>query len=381
VPPLRVASSADEDQRFFAEGLTDDLILELGRIGRLYVTSSSASMTLETNDPVEIGRALGVRYVLQGSVRSMGTRLRLNLSLAETGDGQVLWSERIERPGDDLFDLMDEVTARVAATVFGRVEEADIAAARRRPPDNMTAYDHYLRGLDLHRRGGVTDENLREAATWFTRALEADPNFSRAQAMYVCSASRLPGFELAEGERLTSKALEMDPNDPEANRILGSIKIIQREFEASRAFHDKALALAPNDAYIVGRCAALHLFAGEPERALDLLDRAEALDPFLPVFCTEERVAALYAMERYDDALAAARSLPFQTRRSRLYRAASRMALGDPDRAKRLVAEAVAENPNLTSDYVIANEHYRDTAVMDILLDRLRDAGLPQGDS
>ncbi len=379
VPPLRVASSADEDQRFFAEGLTEDLILELGRIGRLYVTSRSASMTLETSDPVEIGRALGVRYALQGSVRSMGARLRLNLALVETEEGQVLWSERIQRPADELFDVMDEITARVAATVFGRVEEANIAAVRRRPPESMTAYESYLRGLDLHRRGGVTDDNLRAAAGWFSRALEADPNFSRAQAMYVCAAAGLPEFELAEGERLTARALEMDPNDPEANRVFGSIKMYQAEFEASRAYHDKALALAPNDAYIIGRCAAFHLFAGEPERALELLDRAEALDPFLPVWCTEERVAALYSMARHDDALAAARTLPFQTRRSRLYRAASRMALGDVDRARRLVAEAVAENPGLTADYVLGNEHYQDADVMRTLLDRLRAAGLPDG--
>jgi TolB-like protein len=381
VPPLRVATSANEDQRFFAEGLTEDLILELGRIGRLYVTSSSASVSVETSDPVEIGRALGVCYVLQGSVRSMGSRLRLNLALAETAEGQVLWSERIQRPADELFDVMDEITAHVAATVFGRVEEANIAAVRRRPPESLTAYERYLRGLDFHRRGSVTDDNVRNAADWFSRALEADPNYGRAQAMYVCAASGLPGFEIAEGERLTAKALEMDPNDPEANRIFGAIKMHIDEFDAARAYHDKALSLAPNDAYIAGRCAAFHTYVGEPERALELLDRAETLDPFLPVWCTEERVAALYSLDRHDDALAAARSLPFQTRRSRLYRAASRMALGDPDRARRIVAEAVAENPGLTADYVVANEHYRDPAVMQTLLDRLRDAGLPSGDS
>ena len=138
------------------------------------------------------------------------------------------------------------------------------------------------------------------------------------------------------------------------------------------------MVLSPSDAYIKGRCAAFYIFVGEAEHALDLLDEVETLDPFAPVWCVEERVAALYALNRFDEALAAARSLPFQTRRSRLYRAAARVALGDLGRARSIVAEALAATPDLTTEYLEQYEYYRDRAISRTLVDRLVQAGLPR---
>jgi tetratricopeptide (TPR) repeat protein len=138
------------------------------------------------------------------------------------------------------------------------------------------------------------------------------------------------------------------------------------------------MALSPSDAYIKGRSAAFYTFAGEPQRAMELLDQAEALDPFLPVWCVEERVAALYTLGRFEEATAAGRALPFQTRRSRLYRAASHVALGNLDRARQIVAEALAAAPDLTTDYIQKGEFYRDPAVKRLLIDRLAEAGLPR---
>jgi adenylate cyclase len=122
----------------------------------------------------------------------------------------------------------------------------------------------------------------------------------------------------------------------------------------SRKYHEKAMALSPSDAYIKGRSAAFYNFAGEPERALQLLDEAEELDPFLHVWCVEERVAALYNLERFELAIESARCLTFQTRRSRVYRAASRIALGKIDRARQIIAEAIASVPNLTVGFVMS---------------------------
>ena len=138
------------------------------------------------------------------------------------------------------------------------------------------------------------------------------------------------------------------------------------------------MTLSPSDAYIKGRSAAFYTFAGEPTRAMELLDEAEELDPFLPVWCVEERVVALYALGRFEEAAAAGRVLPFQTRRSRLYRAASRVALGDLDRARQIVAEALATNPDLTTDYIQQRETYRDPTVKRLLIDGLAEAGLPR---
>ena len=144
--------------------------------------------------------------------------------------------------------------------------------------------------------------------------------------MLTCATSRLPEFKIDEGMRHLTRAIELDPNDPDANRIMGSIKMYAGEFDASRQYHEKAMTLSPSDAYIKGRSAAFYICAGEPERALALLDEAEALDPFLPVWCVEERAAALYSLDRFAEASEAARALSFQTLRSRLYRAAARVA-------------------------------------------------------
>jgi adenylate cyclase len=261
--------------------------------------------------------------------------------------------------------------------VLGRIEESDIAAARRLKPESMTSYEFYLRGLEYHRLGGVVDENLRKATDWFERAIAADPNFGRPRAMWVCARSRLPEFDFDDGERRTQRALELDPNDPEANRVMGSILMYRGAFDASRQYHEKAMALSPSDAYIKGRSAAFYNFAGEPERALQLLDEAGELDPFLHVWCIEERVAVLYHLGRFHEAIEAALSLTFQTRRSRLYRAAAHAALGEFERARAIVAEAVANAPDLTTDFIDTYEFYRDPAIKRALIERLVGAGLP----
>jgi adenylate cyclase len=190
------------------------------------IASRSASFALAHThpDPVGIGTALGVRYVLDGQVRKIGETIRIGLTLSETDAGSVVWSDKIARPFENLLDMLDETVSKIAATVAGRMEDASIVAARRRPPDNVDAFECLLRGIDHHRLGGVTDENAREAVKWFSRAIEADPNYAAAYAWRVCAASWLPEFNLGAAEQDSRRALELDPCDPEANRLLGVIE-------------------------------------------------------------------------------------------------------------------------------------------------------------
>ena len=371
-------NAGDEDRKYLAEGVTEELIFELGRFKKLFVTSRSATRALSAElDPQAVGARLGVRYVLGGSIRHLGGQIRLSLSLSETDDGGVVWSDRVNESIEGLVDRLDELVSRIASTVLGRIEENDIALARRLKPESMTAYEFHLRGLEFHRLGGVLDENLREATNWFERAIEADPNFSRPRAMWVCARSGLPNFDWEDGERRTQRALELDPNDPEANRVMGSILMHRGAFDASRKYHEKAMELSPSDAYIKGRSAAFYNYSGEPDRALQLLDEAGELDPFLHVWCIEERVATLYNLGRYREAIEAALQLTFQTRRSRLYCAAAHAALGESGRAREIIAEALAAAPDLTAELVEYHECYRDPAVKRTLIEVLVAAGLP----
>ena len=379
VMPIEVASG-NEDQRYLAEGVTEELIFELGRFKKLFVTSRSATRALAATayDPQTVGDRFGVRYVLTGTIRQLGSQIRLSLSLSETETGGVVWSDRRNESFESLVDRLDELVSRVASTVLGRIEESDIVAARRVKPESMTAYEFYLRGLEYHRLGGVVDENLRQATRWFERAIEADANFARPRAMWVCARSALPEFDWDDGERRTQRALELDPNDPEANRIMGSILMHRGAFDASRKYHEKAMELSPSDAYVKGRSAAFYNFSGDPARALALLDEAGELDPFLHVWCIEERVAVLYNLGRFREAIEAALRLTFQTRRSRLYRAAAHAALGETARAREIVAEAIASAPDLTTDFVENHEWYRDAAIKRTLIEFLVRAGLPE---
>jgi adenylate cyclase len=379
VLPFR-ATGKDEDQRFLAEGLSDELIVELGRFRRLFVSSRSASFALEEPrpDPVKVGDRLSVRYVLDGQVRRFGDSVRIGLTLSDSETGSVVWSDKIMRPFAEVSDLIDDTARKIAATVFGRIEDVSVVAVRRKQPQNMTAFEHLLRGVDYHRLGGVTDDNAREAVKCFTKAIEADPNYAAAYAWRVCAASWLPNFDFDEGERDIRRALELDPCDPEANRILGFVELLKDNFEDAEAHSLRAMELNPSDAYIKARCASVSTYVGRADRSLALLDQADALDPFLPVWCVEERGIALYALERYREALDALAKLVFQTYRSRLYRAAALVALDRPAEACRLVREAVAGNPGLTVSRFMFKERYRDKEKWRELHQRLVDAGLPE---
>jgi adenylate cyclase len=260
------------------------LIVELARFKHLFVSSQSAVSSYEpkTADPRVVGRELGVKHVLLGQVRRIGERVRISVRLVDTSSGENLWAERYERRWDELFDLLDELIARIAATIVGQVQEADIAEARRKLPENMTAYACLLRGLEHHRLGGVTNEDAKEAVKWFERAIETDPNYGLSYAWWVCSACRLPEFDNEKGLKYIKKALELDENNAEAHRIMGAFQARLGNFEAAEHHHCRAMALSPSSAFIRGRSAAFYTFNHQPERSLELIAEAEALDPFLP---------------------------------------------------------------------------------------------------
>ena len=376
VEPFK-ATSDDEDQTFLADGLTEDLILELGRFSGLFVVSRTATASLTGQDVQKIGEQLGVGFLVTGSVRKWRDRIRLNVTLVNTQDGRNVWSDRIDRSFDEVMDLLDDITARIAATIVGRFEQTEIAAMRLKRPEVMSAYEHYLRGTEYHRLAGISDQNAREAIVWFDRSIKADPNFGRGYALKCCAWSWLPEFDFEVAEPLVAEALRLDPLDAQARRIMGTLRLMRGDYEAAGLHYEKALELAPHDAYIVGLTAYFHTFNGDPELALTRLERAETLDPYLPVYVVEDRIAALYVLGRYDDMRRAAYVLPFQTRRSRLYRAAARMAEGETARAERLVKEALLDDPGFSLDYVRDLEMYRDRRITNTLIARLTAAGLP----
>jgi TolB-like protein/tetratricopeptide (TPR) repeat protein len=378
VLPFEVSGS-DEEQQLLADGLTEELIIELSRHKRLFVTARSVSAEYKTRhrDPKTVGHEIGVEFVLSGQLRKLGKRVRVSAHLASGETGEQIWAERFDRPWDELFDLLDELVARIAATTVGQVETAAIAAARRKRPEDMNAYEFLLRGLECHRRGGVTLDNEREAAMWFQRAIDADPDYGLAYAWKICATSWLPDFDLEAGFRDIQRAIELDENEPEIHRIMGSYQLMYGDFEQAEYHHLRAIELNPSHAYIKCRTAALYTFKGEPERALQMVAEAEALDPFLPVWCVEEKGVALYAAGRYEEAIAALGALSFQTARSKSYEAACRESLGDHQRAEAAIDSALRMKPELTASALLAMETYRSEETKARLRTLLEAAGLP----
>jgi TolB-like protein len=379
VLPFEV-TGGDENQQYFADGLTDDIIVELARFKKLFVSSRSASSAYGAQgiDPHQVGRELGVKHILEGQVRRLGNQVRISVRLINVQSGEHLWAERFDRSFDELFDILDELVSHIVGTIVGRVEAADMAEARRKRPEDRTAYDYLLRGLEYHRLGGVTLDNEREAVKWFDRAIAADPNYGLAYAWRVCAASWLPEFNLKESMKTIQKAIELDQNEAETHRIMGSIQMHCRDFEAAEYHHHRAMELNPSDAYIKARSAAFYTFKGEPTQALELIEAAVAQDPFLPVQCIEERGVALFALGRFAEALSALGAMPFQTFRSRCYEAACRVSMGDQAGARQAISKALQIHPTLTASDFRQRETYQDREQISDLQDLLLAAGLPQ---
>ena len=375
-----VSAGGDEDQRYLAEGLTEEIILELTRFKKLHVASRSASFAYwnKNANPSDVARDLGVSYVLEGQVRRLGEKVRLTLELTNGENGIAVWTDRFTPQFSDLFELLDTVTTQIAATILGRVEADAIETARRKPPENMTGYDFMLRGLDLHRIGGITYDTIRQAVSWFDKAIEEDPTYGPAYAWRICSASGLPEFDLAKEKVFIEKALELDANNPEAQRIMGAILMYEGNFEAAKYHHERAMALSPSDAYILARSAAYYTFNGDPEKALELLEKAEELDGLLPVWCVEERGIAHFGAGRYEQVVQAMTELPSQTTRSRLYHCAALISLGLQAEAEIVAQKALAVNKELRAGEFVKQEHWREPAMRSKLRKDLIAAGLPK---
>ena len=281
--------SSDEEQQYFCEGVSEELINTLSRYKSLRVTSSNASFAFSDKkySPKEIGAALSVKYVLSGNVRSGANRVRIGIKLDNTETNQTIWSEKFDASKEDLWDLEENLAASVAYQIVGQVEADEIRSAANKPPENAGAYDLVLKGLKHHRNAGYSFEDSKKATALFNKALELDPNYPRALAWSVCSTAGLASWDpksvaedwLDKGIKQIEKALEIDPDDAESNRIMGSIQRSKGNFEVSIAHHKHAAELCPSDLYISSKLCEVLIYDGRLEEAQQELERAKEINP------------------------------------------------------------------------------------------------------
>jgi TolB-like protein/Tfp pilus assembly protein PilF len=378
-----VNRSGNIEQDYFADGFSEDLITELSRFNTLFVSSRNASLAYRGHSVRvgEAGRHLGVDYCLEGSVRRMGPRLRLSVQLSRTDTEESIWADRYDCTMEEIFDVQDEIAARIVSTVAGRVETTLLGEAKRKRPSDMNAHECLLRGLEHHRLGGVTLNDARSAVEWFEKAIEIDPDYARAHAWRSCSRHTL-GEWLNDDwwdESLNSvkRALELDENDAEAHRIMGVMCMHSHQWDKSRRHFERALEINPNHANVVARAGEIYNFMGDPDMALDLVARALRLDPFLPDYYRELEIAARYGKGDYAAAVRAASELTRMTRRSAAYRASAARHIGDPQMLAAATSELLRIDPEFRTSVFIKTEYYRDPAMRDRLAADLSAAGLP----
>ena len=282
--------SSDLEQEYFADGMVDDIITALSRFKLMFVIARNTSFTYKGRavDIKRIGRELGVRYVLEGSVRKSAGKLRISGQLIDAATGAHLWADRFEGDLADVFALQDKVTERVVSAIQPKMLQTEMDLAARRPND-LSAYDLCLRAvshLDSRNRGGSA-----EALRLVTRALEIDPRYGFAATVAgICRFINVglewtvdPKYEIAEGFRLLRLALSIDGNDPEALSRLGRVTAsFSGDFDAGKELVDRAVAFNPYASIAWGDRGWTYLVAGEPEEAIRSFERVIRLSPFDP---------------------------------------------------------------------------------------------------
>ena len=343
--------SNDEEQEYFCEGFSEDLLSMLSRFNKLVVISSHASFTYrdKSKNFKEIGKELGVKYIIHGSVRKLGSKMRINANLVSTKNENSIWSNNFDLSVEEVFDVQDQIAEQIVATIVGRVEADSLNALKTKRPENMDAYDLVLQGLEYAKKGNVIKENTENAVKYFDQAIKAEPSYARAHAWRACTLGNLSDWEDGQNPELFASAmesanlaLELDPTEPEVHRIMGVIKLwFERDHEMSRYHLEKARELCPSDVFIISRYAIMLIYIGDFEKALSEITRAMRLDPFSHDLLFGPEAMCHFWMGNYDLAIQSFNKVKMK-KNFLFYIALAYSKKGDLERASEKLREAKA---------------------------------------
>jgi adenylate cyclase len=379
--------SGDPNQEYFSDGLSEQIITGISRIRELFVVARNSTFTFKgkATKVQQVGRELGVRYVLEGSVQKSNDRVRINAQLIDAISGHHLWAETYDRDLNDVFEIQDEITMNIMHALQIELTEGDQWRYWEGQTSNIRAFSKQLEGFEYFYR--FTKEDNAQARKLFEDAIALDPNYA---APYACSGwthlngiyfswseNPLESFEMAE--KLAQKAIAINDALDHAHSLLSQIRLFQRQYDTAIDEAEKAVALNPNGSLAYALYGFTLVFAGRPEDALSMLKKAIRLNPIPPAYYLFLLGLAYRGIRHYEDALEAYRkALPQypDTIVVQLGLAASYAALGRQQEANEAVAEVLRLNPNFSLDFYLMTVPFKNQSDLERHLKDLRRAGL-----
>jgi len=363
--------SGDPEQAFFSDGITEDIIAELGKFREFLVIARNSSFQFrgKANDVAEVAKKLAVQYVVEGSVRKIGNRVRVTVQLIDAASTAHVWSERYDRELTDIFAIQDEITQMIAARLARQARTAITSRARARPTDNMSAYEFYLRALQL--AATYSYDTANEAEPFLRQAVKLDPRFAAAHGMlgFVEIIKFLWVYynpdQLHDALKMAKNALQLDPDEAYGHLAAGFALLYLRRFREAEISLDRAIALNPNDPFILTIRALLLNYTARPDQALVEINEAQRRDPFALGWYEDFRGIILTTTGRYREAIACYEKMASVQSWSLVRLIVCYSELGEDERAQESLAKLKAHWPGLAIDEIVDTEtgFYEDPAV------------------
>jgi adenylate cyclase len=377
--------SGDPEQEYFGDGITEDLITDLCKISGLFVIARHSVFTYKGKAVKvdQVGRELGVRHVLEGSVRKAGNRVRITAQLVDARTGGHLWAERYDREQKDIFDLQDEVTQKIVSTLAVKLTKGEEDRLAGRYTDNLEAYDYALRGSEYYSR--FTKEASAQAREMFQKAIQLDPDYALAYSRlgltylheWTHGWSQDPQL-LGRAFELAQKAIALDDTLPEAHRVLGDVYLWRKQHEEAIAELEKAISLNPNYADAIAGLGDVLNHAGNPEEAIRLVKRATRLNPHHHAWYFYVLGLSYISTERYEKAVEILKRglirnpdfMIIHLLLAGIYAEANRM-----EEARVEVEEVLRITPDFSLEVFKEKAPFKDQARLDRFAEALRKAG------
>ncbi len=378
--------SGDVEQEFFVDGLTEDILTDLSRFHELFVISRNTSFKYKGQavDVRKVAKELGVQYVVEGSVRKAGNRVRVSVQLIDAEADAHLWAERYDRELDDIFAIQDQVTTAIVAMLPGRVAAAAHDRAERKPTENMAAYECVLAAKVLHHRSNRGDN--AKAYGLIERAIEIDPKYAHAHAWKACILGQQWGYGWCDDRAATEKviigaleiALRLDDNDSDVHRILAAIALVYHDHDKAAYHQQRALSLNPNDDLIVVQQGELLTWHGEAQEGIEWIRKAMRLNPYHPARFWHHLGRAYFAAHRYGEAVEVMQHITQPDLLQRALIAACHAVMGNDAAAAAQLREILQRKPDFSVEQdCLPTLHYKRESDLAHHRDSLLKAGLP----